>query len=72
MTGCRSEICDAELDDFAGWTEENDEWIDAVLTAAGYVGLVLGVVALCFPPTSWLAMILIASMIRRVAGGTPW
>jgi len=72
VTGCRSEIRDAEFDDFAGWTEENDEWIDAVLTAAGYGGQVLGVGALCFPPMSWLAIVLIASMIRRVAGGAPW
>jgi len=61
-------VRDAVFDDFAGWMEENDEWIDTVLTVAGYVGLVVGVVALFFPLTSWLAVILIATMVVGVTG----
>jgi len=61
-------VRDAVFDDFAGWMEENDAWIESVLTVAGYVGLVLGIVALFFPLTSWLAVILLASMVVGVTG----
>ena len=62
---------------FQQWMEDNDSWIDTVVTVAGFVGMALAVVALFIPGINVLALglmvgIMAVTTAQAVAGTGTW
>ena len=53
----------AAFDGFQQWMEENDSWIDTIVTVAGFVGMALAVVALFIPGINVLAFGLMVGVL---------
>ena len=53
----------AAFDGFQQWMEDNDSWIDTIVTVAGFVGMALAVVALFIPGINVLAFGLMVGVL---------
>jgi hypothetical protein len=65
------------VDDVQQWMEDNDSWIDTVVTVAGFVGMALAVVALFIPGINVLALGLMVGVMavttaQAVVGTGTW
>jgi hypothetical protein len=67
----------AAFDGFQQWMEDNDHWIDGLVTAAGIIGMVLAAVAMFIPGLNVLALTLMVGILavtsaQAVAGTGTW
>ena len=65
------------FDGFQQWMEDNDHWIDGLVTAAGIIGMVLAGVAMFIPGLNVLALALMVGILavtsaQAVAGTGTW